>query len=556
MADLLKCQNPLINTIMFPGGMVKSSYSQDSFNDAPNLKLLYVPFQRQCSYFSYWNAAPSSIPCLLAVNNNNKTNTFCIHFHGNACDIGQIMICAQREAQAFKSHYLLVEYPGYGISDGYPNETVIDEVSDSVIDFVVDTLHVPVEQIVLIGRSIGTGPACRLAANLEARKRRVKAVVLQSPFSSIRDTTADLLGVASWFMFNRWESWKYLIATEGGNGGTGGGEDSVNSSISSSSTPHSGGRSGKDSHVIRSPVLFIHADNDKIISINHSMLMHQHRLKSGLISELFIQKSNSRYIKGHNFFDYEKDVVMPTREFLLKYAQGSDSTGSSSPQPQHGSGSTSSQSAATRVTVQPLILATEVLQRYQAVPPKYQAKFEAEQRWLAKNPQLQQLAEADPSQQQKMTKWNFEVYLGWFCCPCFFCCEANLACCVHSAQYCMAVCFNCKPVFDYATLKPKSEEPPSSFFSLFNRHKEIPVEEIIDNRKTEVENPLVTGTEAKKRQRPTNHSSGSSSSTQSRSSAASAASSNSATPSSGSQQDEEIEPMTKEQGADYIYIPG
>jgi hypothetical protein len=271
--------------------------------------------------------------------------------------------------------------------------------------------------------------------------------------------------------------------------------------------------------------------------------MHQHRLKSGLISELFIQRSNERYIKGHNFFDYEKDVVMPTREFLLKYGQGAYYPAASSSSPTTSSSSLSSVGSK---IIQPLLLPIEILQRHQTIPPAYQVKFEREQRLLAKNPQHEQLSnELDPSQQQKLTKWNYEVYLGWFCCPCCFCCEANLACSLHSIQYCMAVCFHCKPAFDYTTLKPKSaEDAQPSFFSMFNRHKEIPVENLMDSRqrRTEVQNPMMLANEPKKIRRPTNHGNGSSSdSTHTKTSESS----------SGSNKD-----AASEGSSDYVYIPG
>lgn len=76
---------------------------------------------------------------------------------------------------------------------------------------------------------------------------------------------------------------------------------------------------------ISCPVLFIHADADQIIDIHHSESMHSARLKLGLSSTLYVQKSSYDFIKGHNHYDYDKDVVIPSRDFLLKYVpiQGS-----------------------------------------------------------------------------------------------------------------------------------------------------------------------------------------------------------------------------------------
>jgi hypothetical protein len=55
------------------------------------------------------------------------------------------------------AHYLVVEYPGYGISNGLPSEELYDEVAFTVYKFVIENLKVPPSKVVLIGRSIGTG---------------------------------------------------------------------------------------------------------------------------------------------------------------------------------------------------------------------------------------------------------------------------------------------------------------------------------------------------------------------------------------------------------------
>ena len=66
-------------------------------------------------------------------------------------------------------------------------------------------------------------------------------------------------------------------------------------------------------------MLFIHADNDIIIDVEQSISLHKGRLHEGLISELYIQKSTDSFIKGHNNFDYDRDVIIPSRDFLGKY---------------------------------------------------------------------------------------------------------------------------------------------------------------------------------------------------------------------------------------------
>jgi pimeloyl-ACP methyl ester carboxylesterase len=76
---------------------------------------------------------------------------------------------------------LLVEYPGYGRSEGAPTQERIREVFTRAYDRLAAQPEVDRERIVLIGRSLGGGAACDLAL-----KRPAAALVLLSTFTSLR----------------------------------------------------------------------------------------------------------------------------------------------------------------------------------------------------------------------------------------------------------------------------------------------------------------------------------------------------------------------------------
>jgi len=78
---------------------------------------------------------------------------------------------------------------------------------------------------------------------------------------------------------------------------------------------------GSGGGVARCAVLFIHADSDKIIDTHHSVMMHQRRQAAGLPSTLHIQRSTATFTKGHNWFQYDADLVEPMRAFLLEHAK-------------------------------------------------------------------------------------------------------------------------------------------------------------------------------------------------------------------------------------------
>jgi pimeloyl-ACP methyl ester carboxylesterase len=76
---------------------------------------------------------------------------------------------------------LLVEYPGYGRSEGHPCQDTIAESFMSAYDHLIERTDVDSSRIILMGRSLGGGAVCTLAAN-----RPCAALILMSTFTSVR----------------------------------------------------------------------------------------------------------------------------------------------------------------------------------------------------------------------------------------------------------------------------------------------------------------------------------------------------------------------------------
>lgn len=98
--------------------------------------------------------------------------------HGNAEDIGDDRYWLEDLHQAGFS-VLAYDYQGYGTSQGKPGEKVLYQDEIAAYDFLTTNLKVPPERIIVLGRSVGSGPAVHLAA-----RRPVAGLVLQSPFLS------------------------------------------------------------------------------------------------------------------------------------------------------------------------------------------------------------------------------------------------------------------------------------------------------------------------------------------------------------------------------------
>lgn len=100
--------------------------------------------------------------------------------HGNAEDIGMIVQSFREVAQLLNVNVFAYEYTGYGQSTGSPSEKNFQADIEAAFVYVRDTLGIPWQEIVLFGRSVGSGPSCYLA-----KKTAVRGVILQSPVLSI-----------------------------------------------------------------------------------------------------------------------------------------------------------------------------------------------------------------------------------------------------------------------------------------------------------------------------------------------------------------------------------
>jgi len=83
---------------------------------------------------------------------------------------------------------LLVEYPGYGRSDGEPTERSVRETMEVAFDWLAARAEVDRQRIIGYGRSLGGGAICTLVG-----RRPLAALVLQSTFTGVRSFAAGML---------------------------------------------------------------------------------------------------------------------------------------------------------------------------------------------------------------------------------------------------------------------------------------------------------------------------------------------------------------------------
>ena len=119
------------------------------------------------------------------------SNKLIIFFHGNAEDLGISYEMLDHLRTALKINVMAVEYPGYGVyedSEG-PSEEKIFRDADIVYNFVQAMTLLKQKDIILLGRSLGSGPSTYLASKYEPG-----GLILMSPYTSMKAVATSKVG--------------------------------------------------------------------------------------------------------------------------------------------------------------------------------------------------------------------------------------------------------------------------------------------------------------------------------------------------------------------------
>lgn len=241
-----------LNSVLFPAPT--SSYSLVLFPDS----IFWVP--------QLFHQDRASIPCLYLPYTLGSSKVL-LYFHGNAEDIGQSFRMLDFLGATLRVHVIAVEYPGYGVYPGEPSSQRVTDDACNVFDFLTDTVGLSPHDILLFGRSIGSGPATYLASY-----RAPCALILMSAYTSIRAVARHFAG---------WLS-QYLVADNFRN------IDLITR--------------------VRCPTFIVHGLQDTVIPYTESQQLYE---ACAGPSSLLLPKS-----MDHNVFDFMEDLALPFAEFL------------------------------------------------------------------------------------------------------------------------------------------------------------------------------------------------------------------------------------------------
>ena len=210
----------------------------------------------------------SSIPCLF-LKSLSVSSKILIFFHGNAEDLRISYDLVDMFRSVLNVNVIAIEYPGYGLYKGKTTESAILADAITVYMFVKEEFKYRDNDILIFGRSIGSGPACFLA-----RHYPVGCLLLMSAFTSIKDVVRNVAGrLAKLMVKERFRNIDHM--------------------------PY-----------IKCPTFLVHGIRDKLVPYSHSQKLHEDCAGP---CALFLPPKME-----HNRFDYCDDLVLPMSTFLVQ----------------------------------------------------------------------------------------------------------------------------------------------------------------------------------------------------------------------------------------------
>lgn len=192
-----------------------------------------------------------------------------LYFHGNAEDVALTQELIEVLQHELKVHVLVMEYEGYGVYGGKSTAESIIRDSELLFFYVTSVMRYASDDIIVFGRSIGSGPASFLAS-----KHRVHSLILMSAFTSLRAVVKDFVGPLL----------QYVVA-----------DRFPNKTLMKS---------------VKCPVFLIHGEKDDIVSCKQAMELKEVLEENKVDVVLHTPKD-----MDHNAFSFEEDFVWPLLDF-------------------------------------------------------------------------------------------------------------------------------------------------------------------------------------------------------------------------------------------------
>ena len=126
---------------------------------------------------------------------NNESDKIVIYFHGNAGNIYN-RIPDLNKIRNMGFNVFGLSYRGYAKSEGEPSEKGLYQDGDAAFDYIVNHLGFKLENIFIIGRSIGSTVAVNVA-----QYKKIKGLILITPLTNAKELSKNMgFGMLSSFI--------------------------------------------------------------------------------------------------------------------------------------------------------------------------------------------------------------------------------------------------------------------------------------------------------------------------------------------------------------------
>lgn len=202
---------------------------------------------------------------------HGKSNNVILYFHGNAGSLAGWQQIAD-DFTTLGYNFFILDYRGYGKSSGEITEQGLYLDAEAAFQYLIKEKDFSPDQIIIYGRSIGSGIATELA-----RRYTAKGLILESPFTSLKELANQKMPFLfpSLFLQFHFENIKKLSE-------------------------------------INCPMVFIHGDRDGLIPPSHSKKLHEAR--SGKKKLIIIAQGSHNDLNLYE--EYHKELAGALADFF------------------------------------------------------------------------------------------------------------------------------------------------------------------------------------------------------------------------------------------------
>lgn len=199
------------NSIIYPSTILNSRTevpqpSQFNIQDASSL---YIPTPDGETLHAFYLRPPNA---------QLKKNITILTFHGNAGNVGHRLPISKVLSESLGCHVLMLEYRGYGLSTGSPDESGINIDAQTALDYVRNHTEMSKTKIVIYGQSLGGAVTIRLLANNlnkttddtaseKKNEQMIAGIILENTFLSIRKLIPAVLPPARYISLLCHQKW-------------------------------------------------------------------------------------------------------------------------------------------------------------------------------------------------------------------------------------------------------------------------------------------------------------------------------------------------------------